>query len=365
MEGKPYVLVLGATGFIGRNLVEYLIENDLAHVTAIDKVLPSLSYLSPKEERLFEKANFLQKNLVSPVSIASIWSETNIKFDYVINCAAETKYGHNDEVYKERVHHLSLSCAQEAAKQGVKRFIEVSSAQIYEPTNKPKTENGKADPWTNLAKWKLQVEEDLKKIPGLSVVIVRPAIVYGPGDKLGIAPRIICGAIYKHLGKKMKFLWSGDLKINTVHVHDVARALFHLCTHGEDGATYNLADKSNTDQELVNKHLANIFGIQTDFLGSVKSNLAKTLGMDAVTSQVNDKHIAPWSKMTKEKGIEVTPISPYLDKELLGNNSLSIDGSAIEKTGFTYSVPEFTEAKLREWIDYYTALKLFPEGYVQ
>jgi len=66
MEGKPYVLVLGATGFIGRNLVEYLIENDLAHVTAIDKVLPSLSYLSPKEERLFEKANFLQKNLVSP-----------------------------------------------------------------------------------------------------------------------------------------------------------------------------------------------------------------------------------------------------------------------------------------------------------
>lgn len=178
------------------------------------------------------------------------------------------------------------------------------------------------------------------------------------------------------------------MKINTVHVHDVARALFHLCTHGEDGATYNLADKSNTgtspptdnvtsspplfshffnlsDQELVNKHLANIFGIQTDFLGSVKSNLAKTLGMDAVTSQVNDKHIAPWSKMTKEKGIEVTPISPYLDKELLGNNSLSIDGSAIEKTGFTYSVPEFTEAKLREWIDYYTALKLFPEGYVQ
>jgi nucleoside-diphosphate-sugar epimerase len=84
------------------------------------------------------------------------------------------------------VHHLSVSCAQEAAKQGVKRFIEVSTAQVYEPSNKPKDESGKVDPWTNLAKWKLQCEEDLKKIPGLSVVVVRPAIVYGPGDKTGI-----------------------------------------------------------------------------------------------------------------------------------------------------------------------------------
>lgn len=365
MDGKPTVLVLGATGFIGRNLVKYLIENDLAQVTAVDKVLPSLSYLSPQEEALFEKANFMQKNLVSPASIASIWSDSGIKFDYVINCAAETKYGHTDEVYKERVHHLSVACAQEAAKQGVKRFIEVSTAQVYEPSNKPKDESGKVDPWTNLAKWKLQCEQDLKTISGLSVVFVRPAIVYGPGDRTGIAPRIICGAIYKHLDKKMKFLWSGDMKINTVHVHDVAKALFHLCTHGDDGAVYNLADKSNTDQELVNKYLANIFGIKTDFFGSVKSNMAKALGMDTVTSQVNDKHVAPWSKMTKEKGIEVTPLSPYLDKELLGNNALSVDGSAIEKTGFTYDVPEFSEDKLREWVAYYTALKLFPEGYAQ
>jgi len=362
MEGKPHVLVLGATGFIGRNVVRYLIENDLASVTSVDKVPPNLSYLSPHEESLFEKANFMQKNLVSPQSIASIWEGAS--FDYVINCAAETKYGHNDEVYKERVHHLSLSCAQEAAKHGVKRFVEVSTAQVYEATNKPKDENGKTDPWTNLAKWKLQVEQDLLKIPNLSVVIVRPAIVYGPDDRSGIAPRIICGAIYKHLDKKMKFLWTGDLKINTVHVNDVAKALFHLCKHGESGAIYNLADKSNTDQELVNKHLASMFGIKTDFLGSIKSNMAKALGMDAVTSQVNDKHVAPWSKMTKDKGIEVTPLSPYLDKELLGNNALCINGSAIEKTGFTYDVPEFSEAKLREWVQYYTQLKLFPDGYL-
>ncbi len=66
MEGKPHVLVLGATGFVGRNLVAHLVQNNLANVTAVDKVLPNCSYLSPEEETLFEKANFLQKNLVNP-----------------------------------------------------------------------------------------------------------------------------------------------------------------------------------------------------------------------------------------------------------------------------------------------------------
>jgi len=86
MDGKPNVLVLGATGFIGRNLVKYLVENDLAAVTSVDKVLPSLSYLSPQEESLFEKANFMQKNLVSPGSfppttIFSIHSFGKCQFD--------------------------------------------------------------------------------------------------------------------------------------------------------------------------------------------------------------------------------------------------------------------------------------------
>ncbi|KAL6060380.1 NAD-binding domain 4 domain containing protein [Balamuthia mandrillaris] len=361
---QPSVLVLGATGFIGRNLVRYLLEDNKAKVTAVDKVLPNCAYLSKEEEELFEHANFQQKNLVNPASIATIWDD-GAHYDYVINLAAETKYGHNDEVYKERVWHLSLSCAREAAKHNVKRFIEVSTAQVYESSSSHKDESGKIDPWTNIAKFKYQVEEDLKGIDGLDYVVVRPAIVYGIGDKSGIAPRIICGAIYQYLGKKMKLLWNGDLKINTVHVSDVCKALWHLCTHGEKGAVYNLADKNDTDQGKINAILEHMFGIETKFAGKMISGLAKTLGMDTVVAEVNERHVAPWSKMNKEKGIEITPLSPYLDKELLGNNNLSVDGSAIEATGFTYDVPEVTEEKLREWVDYYLKMGLFPEGYLK
>jgi len=360
---KPNVLILGATGFIGRNLVEFLLSNGYANVVAVDKQLPNCAYLSAEEEKLFEQANFVQKNLVNPAAIATLWDDGK-HYDYVINLAAETKYGHNDEVYKERVQHLSLSCAAEAAKHNVRRFIEVSTAQVYASTNKSKKEDGPLDPWTNIAKYKLEVENGLKNVSGLDYVIVRPAIVYGPGDRTGVAPRIICGAIYKHLNKPMKLLWNADLKLNTVHVNDVVRALWHLCTHGEKGAVFNLADKGDTDQGKINKGLEELFGIKTKFAGKMLSAAAQKLGMEHVTSTVNDKHVAPWSRMTKEKGIEITPLSPYLDKELLGNTHLTVDGSAIEATGFQYTVPELNTERLREWVVYYEKMNLFPSGYL-
>lgn len=44
----------------------------------------------------------------------------------------------------------------------------------------------------------------------------------------------------------MKFLWSADLKLNTVHVRDVCAAVWHLCEKGTTGEIYNLSDKSQT-----------------------------------------------------------------------------------------------------------------------
>lgn len=52
-------------------------------------------------------------------------------FDYVFNCAALTKYGQDDAVYQEAVYDLSLKCARAAAKGKCKRFIELSTAQVY------------------------------------------------------------------------------------------------------------------------------------------------------------------------------------------------------------------------------------------
>jgi len=202
-------------------------------------------------------------------------------------------------------------------------------------------------------------EADLKAMKGLPLIILRPSTVYGPGDVSGIAPRVICAAVYKHLKEKMKFMWSGDLRLSTVHVRDVAAAMWHCAVNVPVGALYNLADKNDTDQAKINKILEAIFGISTGFYGSLISNAAR-IDFKGFVEEANDKHLKPWSEMCQAAGIDSTPLTPYLDPELLYNNSFSVDGSAIEATGFKYQYPNVSEPLVREMMQYYVEQKLFP-----
>jgi nucleoside-diphosphate-sugar epimerase len=70
----------------------------------------------------------------SVLILASCQSALSIEedggWDYVINCACETKPGQTDPVYREGILKLSLNCATEAAKLNVKRFVEVSTGHM-------------------------------------------------------------------------------------------------------------------------------------------------------------------------------------------------------------------------------------------
>jgi len=366
---KPRVIVLGGTGFIGKNFVQYLADNNLvSKIRVADKVLPSFAGLSKKQEEVFGSSlvEFKQTPLTQAPKVEALFDEAEGKWDYVFNLAGETKYSQTEAVYKENVLEVAVKCATTAAKHGVKRFIEVSTAQIYdgEKSKHPYKEEGKIDPWTNLAKAKLEAEKALKGINGLNFVIVRPAIVYGPGDISGITPRIICGAVYKHLGEEMEFLWDKEMKINTVHVFDVCHALWHLTNHGNNGDVFNLADEGDTDQGSVNLLLSDIFGIKTSCMGTIKTNLAKAaLSMKRVAETANEKHLTPWSELCKSKGITNTVLSPYLDEELLYHNSLSVDGSKIKSTGFSYSVPKLNKQLLLDVIKHFQDLGYFPKDF--
>jgi hypothetical protein len=52
-----------------------------------------------------------------------------------------------------------------------------------------------------------------------------------------------------------------------------------------------------------------------------------------------------------------------LDQELLYNNSLSVDGSKVESAvGYKYKVPQVTEDKLREVVNEFITIGVFPKG---
>ena len=127
---------------------------------------------------------FVQADLTKPPHIDRAFKNT-MKIDFVVNLAAETRYGQPNEVYDERCTVLSRLCAAKAAEVGVAKFIEVSTAQVYKSQNrKPSDESYKLDPWTKVASALLAAEAEVTKVPGLYSLILRPAFIYGPGTIL-------------------------------------------------------------------------------------------------------------------------------------------------------------------------------------
>jgi nucleoside-diphosphate-sugar epimerase len=128
-------------------------------------------------------------------------------------------------------------------------------------------------PWTMVAKYKAKAEDELKALEGLNLIIVRPAIVYGPNDNLGISNSL--AAWLKHSPtpdnwRSLQALGGGDetaLDQGPKTQHRacqgyVIRALWHVAAKPEDkggrkeaikpGAAqiYNLSDKEDTGKYL-------------------------------------------------------------------------------------------------------------------
>jgi len=284
-----------------------------------------------------------------------------MKFTYVINLCGETRFGLQEDDYKQRCVEPAKKCSDAAVKNGVEKFVEVSTSQVYEPGKKPVDERAQLKPWTNVAKFRLAAEEEIKKQDKLPWVILRPSIVYGQGDLTGISPRIVCASVYQMKKEKMKFLWDKDLGMNVVHVEDVCCAIWLACTKMKPSSVFNLEDGSHLTQGVLNAHLGKIFKIDTGTWGSTMSAIAAKVSLNAIADEANDKHVPGWTKLCQEHKISNTPLSPYIDKELLANHSLSVDGSAVTKEyGLEYT-KKVSEDLIRAQVTSFIEQGTFPK----
>lgn len=362
-EGKN-VLILGGSGFIGRNLVKYLVDNKLAaFIRVADKSLPACSYLNSAHKEAFEQkeiVEFKQADLSKDAHVARAFDGHH--FDYVVNVCGETRCGMNAQDYVQKCEETAKKCSAAAADHKVDRWVEVSTAQVYAGDKKAATESAKLKPWTLVATSRLRAEEAVRATPGLPSVVLRPALVYGPGDLTGLSPRITVAAAFVELGEKMKTMWDKGLQLNTVHVDDVCQAIWMACRDLKPGSIFNLADETALTQGVLNGMLGDVFGIQTSCLGSLVSNLAK-MQLSAAADHANDRHVPTWAKLCQSKGVLNTPLSPYIDKELLYNNNLAVDGTSIAKeSDFSYQHPKLTKKLLLAQIQGFEDQGVFPKG---
>lgn len=172
------VLIVGASGFVGSYLANYLEKNGF-------KIFKGLRISRSSEERSY--GNF------EDFSKKDDWPDLFKDVDAVVHCAArvhvmnETSPDPLEEFRKSNVEATKI-LAEEAVRAGVKHFVFLSSIKVNgeETFEKPFTEDDSPNPVDPYGISKLEAENVLKKISQSSkmkVTVIRPPLIYGPGVK--------------------------------------------------------------------------------------------------------------------------------------------------------------------------------------
>lgn len=310
------LLITGANGFIGRALISKLAlqTNYFIRASVRKKTIQF-----PRQIEVFENME---------ASSNTNWADALRDIDVVIHLLARVHVMHDKVAnplleYRNINVNATIALAKLAAKQGIKRFIFLSTVKVNgeSTSNKPFSEFDLPHPQDAYAISKWEAEEALKKISkdtGMELVIIRSPLVYGPNVKANFLKMIqyIKRGIPLPLGaiQNKRSLISIDNLIDfivTTISHPKAAHQTFLISDDEDISTTDLLRRIGKHigkpARLIPLHprilsfLFNILGRQ-DFgdrlLGSLEVDITKA------------KKLLAWSPpKTLDEGLRATVIS--------------------------------------------------------
>lgn len=174
-------LITGANGFIGSALREKLrAEPDHQVVSVVRRAGAGLS--SSGEHYVVDLCTetLPQGSLVAVDVVVHTAARVHVMHDRAADPLTESRRMNRD---------ATLRLAQQAASEGVKRFVFVSTAKVHGEASAPGQVFSELDapaPEDPYAVSKLEAEKGLQELGlryGMEIVIVRPPLVYGPGVK--------------------------------------------------------------------------------------------------------------------------------------------------------------------------------------
>lgn len=235
---KTRVLVTGATGFIGRRLVESLLHK--GYVVSVlarsrDRVVPSSA------------VDVIEADITRPEGLKGIGRNVDI----VIHCAALLgKWGVNEHELRDANVNGVVNLLQALGNDGAPRFVHVSAAGVTGPvSNGIVDETYPCSPATAYERTKFLGERKALETGarlGIQIIVARPTFTYGPGDihKLPLFKAI----------QKGKLVFIGNSKtVNTpVYIDDLVSGILLLMSRGRNAEVYIIGGPSVvTKEELV------------------------------------------------------------------------------------------------------------------
>jgi nucleoside-diphosphate-sugar epimerase len=183
--GFMNILITGAAGFVGRALFRELLSRKYPLTCVFRK-------LSRETQKTIE-FNGCRQFVVENIDGTTRWSTHLTDVDQIVHLAGQAHVPYN--ISKQETnrffwvnHEGTRNLAAQAARQGVKRFVFMSSILVNGSQSPlaPFCETDRANPQNAYAAAKYEAEKSLEKIgaeTGMEVVILRPPLVYGPGVK--------------------------------------------------------------------------------------------------------------------------------------------------------------------------------------
>lgn len=229
-------LVTGATGFIGSQVVDYLLERGYEVVCTVRKTSKT-RWLDGKPVELVEAS----LSDIEALKKAILGGGKPV--DYVFHIAGLTAAKNDDifmKVNRDGVKNMLRAIDESGVK--LKRYLHCSSLTVSGPAKsleEPITEDMPYNPITGYGRSKKAGEDEVRKYMNkFPVTIVRPHAVYGPRDEdiYGIFKAMKMG-LGTMIGCKPKY-------VSLVHSFDLARGIIDAAESPNTiGEAYNLASE--------------------------------------------------------------------------------------------------------------------------
>ncbi len=243
------VFLTGATGFLGKAISGRL-GADGHTVTAL--LLPN------DDERLAEGCTVVRGNITRPETLAGKLEG----HDAVVHLAGAVGYGQTWEACIALNRDGTENVAKESLRAGVRRFLHMSSVSVYGrvpdvPIHEDRPMKKIGDPYGDT---KIDAERLLSRMAGeegLELTMLRPTVIYGPGDTLFL-PKVIQNL----RSKTPRIIGTGENRVNLVHVEDAADLVSLVIRSSRSiGRVYNLTHPDNPTWKHVLTAVASVLDL--------------------------------------------------------------------------------------------------------
>lgn len=241
------ILVTGATGFIGEQLVRSLLQREERLRILVRSPQKARALFGPLAEAL----EIAEGDLGDLESLQRATQGVTQVYHLASWISFQASLAKMREINVEGTRRLMEACQRT----GVKRVLHMSSiaaggTAVVEEGGRLRART-EADPPAPLGdpygqtKW--EQEQVVLGYTGPEVVIVRPSAVFGPGDPAGVNTLVrLVGA------RRLPFyLGSSQVVSNLVFVRDVVRGSIAAMERGRPGEIYNLVGANLTQEQLL------------------------------------------------------------------------------------------------------------------